>query len=75
MSQKKLCVKLVTYQNYTKMHGPKNIKKDNFIITQMCISDWCNQIQTTPKTRVCYHIHLRVEIYRNTLKRILSAHL
>jgi len=22
----KLCVKLVTYQNYTKMHGPKNIK-------------------------------------------------
>jgi len=25
--QKKLCVKLVTYQNYTKMHGPKNNKK------------------------------------------------
>jgi len=23
--RKKLCVKLVTYQNYTKMHGPKNI--------------------------------------------------
>jgi len=22
-----LCVKLVTYQNYTKMHGQKNIKK------------------------------------------------
>jgi hypothetical protein len=21
-----MCVKLVTYQNYTKMHGPKNIK-------------------------------------------------
>jgi hypothetical protein len=26
INQKKLCVKLVTYQNYTKMHGQKNIK-------------------------------------------------
>jgi hypothetical protein len=24
--EKKLCVKLVTYQNYRKMHGQKNIK-------------------------------------------------
>jgi len=24
---KKLCLKLVTHQNYTKMHSPKNIKK------------------------------------------------
>jgi hypothetical protein len=23
-----VCVKLVTYQNYTKMHGPKDIKLD-----------------------------------------------
>jgi len=25
-NHKKLFVNLVTYQNYTKMHGPKNIK-------------------------------------------------
>jgi hypothetical protein len=27
MSWKKLCVKLVTHQNYTKMHGPKKYSK------------------------------------------------
>jgi len=32
----KLCVKLVTYQNYTKMHGPKNIKeKATFFILRI----------------------------------------
>ena len=25
MKHKKLCLNLVTYQNYTKIHGPKNI--------------------------------------------------
>jgi len=40
------------------------------VVTQMGIADWCNQIQTTPRTKVCYHIHLLVEIYRITLKRM-----
>jgi len=31
--RKKLCVKLVTYQNYTKMHDPKNIKSYDVIHT------------------------------------------
>jgi hypothetical protein len=27
-----LCVKLVIYQNYTKMHGPKNKNKKIYIV-------------------------------------------
>jgi hypothetical protein len=37
VSQKKLCVKLVTYQNYTKMHGPQNIK----ILCRNMLENWC----------------------------------
>jgi len=29
--------KLVTYQNYTKMHGPKNIKKNTYFKYLLCI--------------------------------------
>jgi len=33
---KKFCVKFVTYQNYTKMHGPKNI---NYIkLRYLCLT-------------------------------------
>jgi len=39
-------------------------------VRQRSIADWCNQIQTTPRTKVCYHIHVLVEIYRNALKRM-----
>jgi len=36
-----------------------------YVVTQKGIADWCNQKQTTRRTKVCYHIHLLVEIYRN----------
>jgi hypothetical protein len=46
------------------------------VVTQMGIADWCNQIQTAPRTKVCYHIHVLVEIYRNTIKQMtLEAHI
>jgi hypothetical protein len=31
---------LVTYQNYTKMHGPENIKKVSVIIGRLSLLYW-----------------------------------
>jgi len=40
------------------------------VVTQRSIADWFNQTQKTPRTKVCYHIHLLVGIYRSALKRM-----
>ena len=37
ISQKKLCIKLFTYRNYTKMHGQENIKKSRNYIAYVWI--------------------------------------
>jgi hypothetical protein len=41
MYYRKICVKLFTYQNYTKMHGPKNIKKYSYMFVYICWFHLC----------------------------------
>jgi len=33
---------LVTYQNYTKIHGPKNIKLSDMFSIRQCECSWSN---------------------------------
>jgi len=78
MCHRKLCVKLVTYQNYTKMHGPKNILKKKLrmfvpayhLTTVIPLSD---ELFPQFETEHIYNIHTILWIKPNRYQKIPTS--